>query len=229
MDQRKQNLLKLIIENHVDTGLPVGSKFLVEKTGIKVSGATVRNEMRDLEEQGFLTHPHTSAGRIPTEKGYQFYIENLFKPEKIKKKTKEEIDKVIVDVKDNKQKIKALAKCFANWTGNAIIAVFDNQNIYYTGISYFFSQPEFRDYSHMISVSSIFDQCEEKLDELYELIDSEETKILVGRNNPLGSACSLIGIRFNKKNILTMLGPMRMNYSTNVGLMQYAQSLYEKK
>ena len=65
------------LENYLETAEPVGSSFLVEAEGLELSGATIRNEMRDLEEQGFLTHPHTSAGRIPTELGYKYYIKNI--------------------------------------------------------------------------------------------------------------------------------------------------------
>ena len=79
ISERKQQLLKLIIENHIETAEPIGSKFLVSSGDLKVSDATVRNEMRDLENAGFLTHPHTSAGRIPTEEGYKYYVNDLIK------------------------------------------------------------------------------------------------------------------------------------------------------
>ena len=77
LDSRKEQLLKLIIETYIDTAEPVGSQFLVSSGKLDVSGATVRNEMRELEDAGYLMHPHTSAGRIPTESGYQYYIKNL--------------------------------------------------------------------------------------------------------------------------------------------------------
>ena len=73
MTERKIKLLKLIIENYIKTAEPIGSKFLANSGDLDVSAPTVRNEMRELESEGFLTHPHTSAGRIPTEEGYRFY------------------------------------------------------------------------------------------------------------------------------------------------------------
>ena len=69
METRKRELLKLIVENYIETAEPVGSKFLIQRGNISVSAATVRNEMHELEREGYLTHPHTSAGRIPTELG----------------------------------------------------------------------------------------------------------------------------------------------------------------
>ena len=77
MTDRQAFILKIIVEHYITHVEPVGSRFLVEEKGLDASGATARNEMRDLEQKGFLTHPHTSAGRIPTELGYQYYIEHL--------------------------------------------------------------------------------------------------------------------------------------------------------
>lgn len=77
LSARQQYILKLIVGDYTSTGVPIGSKSVVEKHNIGVSSATVRNEMAVLEEQGYLTHPHTSAGRIPTEAGYRYFVEKL--------------------------------------------------------------------------------------------------------------------------------------------------------
>ncbi len=74
---RQQAILRLVIEEYVTTGSPVGSKSLVERTGLHVSSSTVRNELAELEHTGLLTHPHTSAGRVPTKSGYRFYADVL--------------------------------------------------------------------------------------------------------------------------------------------------------
>ena len=75
MNTRQEQLLTLVIEKYIATAQPIGSKVLVSEAGLDWSEATVRNELRELEEMGYLTHPHTSAGRIPTEAGYKYYIE----------------------------------------------------------------------------------------------------------------------------------------------------------
>jgi len=74
---RKREILRRVIEEHVATGLPVGSRVLVERSGLAVSSSTVRGELAELEALGLLTHPHTSAGRTPTESGYRLYAEEL--------------------------------------------------------------------------------------------------------------------------------------------------------
>ncbi len=77
LSSRQQQILKIIISEYIKTGAPIGSKSLVNKHGLSVSSATVRNEMAVLEELGYLTQPHTSAGRIPTEAGYRYFVEKL--------------------------------------------------------------------------------------------------------------------------------------------------------
>ena len=77
MDERKAAILKAIIEEYVETGQPVGSNTVARASGLSVSSATVRNEMAVLEREGYVNHPHTSAGRIPTDKGYRFFVDHL--------------------------------------------------------------------------------------------------------------------------------------------------------
>ena len=77
LSARKREILRRVVEEYVATGQPVGSKSIVERTGLDVSSSTVRNELSELEAIGLLTHPHTSAGRVPTESGYRIYTEDL--------------------------------------------------------------------------------------------------------------------------------------------------------
>ncbi|MBQ9744165.1 MAG: heat-inducible transcription repressor HrcA [Clostridia bacterium] len=77
LSERKKMILKAIVDAHIKLGEPVGSKYLTQETDIAYSSATIRNEMAELEEMGFLEQPHTSAGRIPSELGYRFYVDSL--------------------------------------------------------------------------------------------------------------------------------------------------------
>ena len=79
LDERKQKILNAIIQNYQATGEPVGSRTISKLTELKISAATIRNEMADLEEMGLITQPHTSAGRIPTDKGYRLYVDQMMK------------------------------------------------------------------------------------------------------------------------------------------------------
>ena len=77
LDDRKTAILRAIVEEYIATAQPVGSAHIANSNEFAVSSATVRNDMAALEREGFLSHPHTSAGRIPTDKGYRFFVDNL--------------------------------------------------------------------------------------------------------------------------------------------------------
>ncbi len=79
MDERKVKILKAVIQNYLETGEPVGSRTISKYTDLNLSSATIRNEMADLEEMGYIVQPHTSAGRIPSDAGYRFYVDNMMK------------------------------------------------------------------------------------------------------------------------------------------------------
>src|SRR6478736_4936201 len=80
LDERKAAILRAVVEEYIDTAQPVGSAHVVKSSGVQVSSATVRNDMATLEHEGYLRQPHTSAGRIPTEKGYRFFVDHLGAP-----------------------------------------------------------------------------------------------------------------------------------------------------
>ena len=77
LDERKIKILDAIIRNYLATGEPVGSRTISKFTDLNLSSATIRNEMSDLEEMGYIVQPHTSAGRIPSDKGYRFYVDRI--------------------------------------------------------------------------------------------------------------------------------------------------------
>src|ERR1041384_6193807 len=77
LDERKATILRAIVEEHITTAQPVGSQTIARSANLKVSSATVRNEMTILEREGYLVQPHTSAGRVPTDRGYRFFVDNF--------------------------------------------------------------------------------------------------------------------------------------------------------
>ena len=138
--ERKNDILNIIIREHIKTGAPVGSSVLVDKYKLNISPATVRNKMAELEEQGLIIQPHTSAGRIPTEKAYNLHIKNLSnkEPKQYELKIFEQILK-----NKNEQSFKQAAKEMSQISNNAVFWAFHKHNLYSTGISNLLSQPEF--------------------------------------------------------------------------------------
>jgi len=117
LDERKQIILKAIIKTYLETGEPVGSRTISKYTDLNLSSATIRNEMADLEEMGYILQPHTSAGRIPSDKGYRLYVDEL-----IKEKDKEvrDIEEMFITKTDRLEKVlKQVVKILASNTNYA--------------------------------------------------------------------------------------------------------------
>ena len=90
MDERKKKILQAVIDEYVNTAEPVSSSALVEKYNLKYSSATVRNELADLEKNGYLDKTHTSSGRVPSEKGYRFYVDRIMQEREQEREQEEE-------------------------------------------------------------------------------------------------------------------------------------------
>ncbi len=97
LDERKRLVLRAIIDSYIETAEPVGSRTIARKHDLGVSPATIRNEMADLEETGYLEQPHVSAGRIPSDKGYRFYVDSLMEPHRFAQSEVERIEKQLLD------------------------------------------------------------------------------------------------------------------------------------
>lgn len=225
MNTRQQKILTKIIEEYIKSAEPISSGFLVRECKFDCSSATVRNEMADLESEGYVYQPHIAAGRVPTEKAYQFYLENL-KSTGGKKFIDKELKKLVKIASQVRSisgsiEIKNIAKKISEMTGETAIVAFAENDIYYTGISNLFNQPEFSEYELIKKMSGVIDELDTKIGELFEE-KNEITNVLVGRQNPLGSSCSFIYSFFNDgKSVFGLLGPMRMDYVKNIALVEY--------
>jgi heat-inducible transcriptional repressor len=123
LDQRKLQILKLIIDDFIDSGQPVGSRTLAKNAALSVSPATIRNEMADLEELGYLYQPHTSAGRIPSDLGYRMYVDHLEKNSRISAKQRAMIRGLLLSGKIKPEEVvKKAAALMAQMTGMVIVA-----------------------------------------------------------------------------------------------------------
>ena len=117
LDERKKKILKAIIQTYLETGEPVGSRTISKYTDLNLSSATIRNEMSDLEEQGYNLQPHTSAGRIPSDAGYRLYVDELMRE---KEQEVSEIKELMIERTDKMEKVlKQVVKVLASNTNYA--------------------------------------------------------------------------------------------------------------
>ncbi|RJR31662.1 hypothetical protein C4569_01765 [Candidatus Parcubacteria bacterium] len=223
MEKRQEQLLESIILHHIETAEPVGSKSVAGSRFFNLSPATIRNEMAVLENDGYIFQPHTSAGRIPTEKGYQYYIKHLLSGKELDKKSKSGL---LTAQKNGK---KDLAKKLAEFSRLAVFLGFSDSNFFYTGLANLFSQPEFSQRERVYNISEVVDHLDEAINKIFNDINSEP-EIFLGKNNPFGSFCGTICVKYRSKNengILGLLGPVRMNYKKNLALIKYSSELME--
>lgn len=132
MDERKQKVLQAIILDYIATADPVGSRTIAKKYNLGVSPATVRNEMADLEEMGFLEQPHTSAGRIPSQLGYRYYVDCLMKKEPLKTEMKKYVRNNLVDrIRETEDLIQYTSKILSQMTSytSMVLTPFYGNNV----------------------------------------------------------------------------------------------------
>ncbi|MCX6714948.1 MAG: hypothetical protein NTX72_03970 [Candidatus Uhrbacteria bacterium] len=232
MEPRQQQLLRLIIDDYIKTAEPVGSKYLVEQYRLDISSATVRNEMSLLEEEGFLRHAHTSSGRIPTEKAYQFYLKELLGKGAMPAgkqgdggKSEKEFGQMAPE--ENKESaVKSIAKRLMEISGETAIVAFDPNWSFYTGVSNLMQKPEFHDSVSLLA--GLVDQFDAVVSDMFDRV-SHEPQVFIGSHNPFGDQMTTIIVRYDFPNtaggILGLVGPMRMDYARNLALLEAATKI----
>jgi heat-inducible transcriptional repressor len=237
MTTRQKQILQAIIEKYTKTAQPVSSLTLQLKYGFDISPATIRAEMNELEKQGYIYQPHTSAGRIPTDQGYRFFVNSLIKDKEekeISQREKEALAKRLHALQQSyDQMIKEAAQVLSYLTYDAALATLSPDDIYYCGLKNIFAQPEFQEIEKALEIAEIIDRLDEFICEVS--CNSEERKIYIGEENPLGKIadCSVIisGYKISdyKHGWIGILGPTRMSYSRNLSLVSYVAKILSEQ
>ena len=223
MDDRLTKLLQVAVDEYILTAEPVGSQYLVERYHLTVSPATVRHWFVALEEAGYLTQPHTSGGRIPTEEGFRLYTELFVKSRPASKRERELLDRASrVPCEDGRQ-LKGVAKALAEVSNQSTFVGLLQADTYYTGLTQLFSQPEFKNWKQVVSLTEVLDHLDETLDILRRQ-RYPEPKIMLGKNCPFGVICGSVVLSINDE-IIGILGPLRMNYQHAFSLLLTAKQL----
>jgi len=234
MDIRKETILASIIKEYVDTAIPVGSSLLAEKYDFGLSPATIRAEMQELENDGYLYQPHTSAGRIPTDRGFRYFVDILMKEKKLSSEEQKSMQTELLKLKaQNKMLARTTAKLLSLKSNNlAVSGIVDSDDFYKSGVQKLISQPEFSNLDSVSKLAEVLDYLEEGMDDLLEeLRDDSNVEVYIGKENPICKAdeCSMVVSKYNLKSgeegLLAIIGPKRMKYSYNVSLIDYMKKL----
>lgn len=227
ISERKKLILQTIIKEHVKTAQPVSSGLLVTKYKLGVSPATVRNDMMELEEEGYIFQPHTSAGRIPTVWAYSEEVKGLKKEDiKIQDSEKEALEKIF---QNDENAFKQIAKLISEFSGSAVFWAFHKNSFFHTGLANLFAQPEFRQVEAVCDVSVAIDKMEEIISALFEELPLG-TKVLVGEENPFGIFLSVTLLKYSNAGQLGVFGilsPIRADYGHNLSLVEFIQEQFK--
>ncbi len=222
MTERQALILGAIVEQHAEVATPVGSSLLAKV--FNVSSATIRAEMAELEKLGFIEQPHTSAGRIPTDKGYRFYVNRVSENQlsTVNKHAERALTARVGSGGLPEQTIKNAVDTLVELTHNLGIGTIGNR-LYMSGLTNLFGNPEFHTGQHIKEVANLLDNLEPWLQ---ETAPNEPLSVYIGGENPIGrdSGCTLIISRFRSpysdRSYVGILGPKRQSYSSVMQLVQ---------
>ena len=230
MTERQAQILGAIIEQYAEVAAPVGSVMLAKLFG--VSSATIRAEMGRLEEMGLIAQPHTSAGRVPTDKGYRFYVNQISGVDDapVLDRSVRAIEARVNATAQPDRIIRNVVDSLVDLTHNLGLGTIGSQ-LYLSGMSNLFGQPEFINTSAVRQVAGLLDNLEPWL---REAAPNEPLNVYIGAENPIGKAsgCTLIISRFRSpysdRSYIGVLGPTRQSYSRVMGLVRHAGSMLEE-
>lgn len=252
LTQRQGEILERIVKTYIKSAEPVSSKFLEKKYAFGICPASIRIEMQKLTDKGYIFQPHTSAGRIPTDKGYRFFVDSLLKKED---SLEESLDAQIKEYLEEKitnsiKFIQLITRGLALISSNLALGYLSNEKIIWKdGWDKIVKEPEFAEKKNIddfIKMIGFFEKEIAKLeDDLKNKIDDEEgkkacrqisssIKVYIGKENPFPKAkeFSIIvtdyRLSYKEKGILALFGPKRMNYDKNIGSLNSLIKLLEK-
>lgn len=226
-EARRRAVLGATVERYIKEALPISSEDLAD--AFDLSSATMRNIFVELEHDGYLMHPYTSAGRIPTDSGYRYYVDFLISQMELlvgeKERIVREYNTEIKKLERTLEKTSEILSAITHYTG--IVSFLDWQDkIFYKGISCVLEQPEFKDSERIRLLIRMIEE-KGRLLEILNRESNEKVVIYIGEElSPLGiNNCSLVVSGYRRKNKpsgrLAVLGPKRMDYSHIIPVVDY--------
>jgi len=231
MQERRKKILKAVVREYQRTGQPVASQLLIERYRFDLSPATVRAEMLGLDDEGFLQQPHTSAGRLPTDKAFRFFVEELGE-EELNKNEREQVLERLQEF--HNESMSEMAQFLADCSkGLGLSGTFGRLADWHgAGLGWLAEEPEFED-SDLKNIMKCFDSLENDFNKFFSDMN-EETEIFIGHENPIKYLrnYSLIVTGFGddgERGILGILGPKRMNYKKNKFVLEETRKKIKSK
>jgi len=233
ISERQGKILNSIIEDYIVLAEPISSEFLEKKHDFRICPATIRIEMQKLTDQGFLFQPHTSAGRVPTDKGYRFFVDSLLNRGISDFKDIFEIEKMFKEEKEDILKFAShLSKFLAEISSNLATVHLPEKDFFFKeGWEEILEEPEFGEKDLVFSFTRFLENFEKNIEDLKL---NSKIKVYIGKENPFPKAkdFSIISSKCilpdSEEGIISLLGPKRMDYDRNISLMNSLIQMLEK-
>jgi transcriptional regulator of heat shock response len=239
---RQRDILHAVIREHIASARPVPSVALVGRYRLDVSSATVRNELASLEELGLLTHPHTSAGRVPTDLGYRYFIESLMPQPDLRHEEQVTLSHQFRQVpRDAAQWLRLAASALARVTAEAALATYDREQsereitwtreIHYEGIDRILEQPELDVRAHVREVLSLLNDRGRLAQVLPASLHEGDVAVTIGSEHrfeplrPFSLVIGRYGPAHHPVGYIGVVGPTRMDYQRTIGAVRYVGEL----
>ncbi|MCX6763883.1 MAG: hypothetical protein NTZ97_04110 [Candidatus Moranbacteria bacterium] len=232
MNSRQEKILGAIVEEYTETAIAVGSEVLLDKYDFNVSSATIRADMSKLEKEGFLHQPHISAGRIPTDKGYRYFVEKIMPEQKLSLSDQKKLQTEILKLRAQKNRLtRTTAKLLASLSGSLAITG-AKEELFDFGIHELLENPEFKNIDEFSKMAEALDYLDENVEAILKKVKQGETKIFIGQENPIkgiaGSSSMVVSTyktKSGEKAVLALIGPKRMKYAKNKSILDYMKKL----
>lgn len=226
LSTRQIDILKNIVREYIDTAEPVGSETLEKKFDLGVSPATIRNEMGEMVKLGYLSKPHSSAGRVPTNKAIKFYINELMKEKEMSVAEEIEAKEKIWDSRGKRDLfLREATKSLAQKTRSLAVTFTDQGDVYYSGYSNILEMPEFYDIDITKNLLAILDNTS-YFDRIMGKLENECVVFLEDDFNeealkPYGFIFAKFHTRGNHEGSIGVIGPTRMQYDSVIPVVRY--------
>lgn len=229
MDVRKQQFLEYVILDYIETAQPVSSFSIQKKYQLPYSSATIRNELAELEAEGYLMQVHTSSGRIPTDKGYRYYVNRLLGRQEILRQYAYLTHKLLDDMNKMSEihlKLKNLLLSFAQESGSVAMGKLSSDLVFEEGVSHFLTQPGFSSVEFIHNAIEDLEAIKSHIDEISQDVNHGSYKLYIGEESPHASMHNYAVIvgKFSidsDDGTIVIVGPKGMQYAKNIALVEY--------
>lgn len=230
LTERQKGILEAVVEEYIAGARPVSSGFLQKQGGFDLSSAALRLEMAELAKKGFLAKTHISGGRVPTDKGYRFFVNNLLEKNSLPnwQDTLKEFDLIFKQMENHLKFCSQMAKELARLTSNLGMVSFTDDIFWKEGWLEVLKAPEFKNVGLFKEFAELVRELEQGIEEI-PFAENEKIKIFIGRETPFREKdfTLMLGKPDKGQPTFALLGPKRMDFKTNLSLLNSIIEMFE--